>query len=527
MPISQILDRFQLQSFRPGQQEIISSVLEGRDVLAVMPTGGGKSLCYQYPALAKQGLVVVVSPLIALMRDQVLSLQKKKIPAGAIYSGQSEEDKRTVFASLRTSSSFILYLSPERVAKDTFQKWILDKKITLFAIDEAHCVSQWGHDFREEYAQLNVLRKLRPDVPILALTASATPQVLNDIAKQIDLKNAERKVYGFYRPNLYYQTEQCEDEVEKNHFLIQALIQNPTGRIIVYVGTRKVAESLAYSLSKRFEGVEFYHAGLAPDMRTAAQRRYIEGFTRILVATNAFGMGIDQADVRLVIHYNLPANIDSLYQEMGRAGRDGKDSTCLLLYSKKDKSLQTYFIQSSQARSEIKNQRYRNLDILIDYCESGRCRQAEILTYYKDTKRIKACGHCDRCLPKSPRRILYQEHQGLYGSSMDNSSQKASTSKNKSSGRQKQQKKTKKNPFNSIELNYEQSTIFAGLRQWREKVADEQDLPAFMIFGDRTLRELAIQKPTTLAGLDAIYGIGEQKLQEYGPALIEILSEYP
>ncbi|WP_374029195.1 ATP-dependent DNA helicase RecQ [Bdellovibrio bacteriovorus] len=493
---------FNLSQFRRGQKEIIDAVMAKRDVLAVLPTGGGKSLCYQYPAVHFQQLVIVISPLIALMKDQVMALRKLGIPAGCLHSGQSDDEKREVFAELNKGGAFILYLSPERAQKEGFQKWVQHKQIALFAIDEAHCVSQWGHDFREEYAQLNNLKKLCPQVPILALTASATPTVLDDISKHLHLKNPARMVHGFYRSNLYYQVELCEDEEAKVAFLLQSIKQHSQGRIIVYCGTRKVTESIALLLQKKFSQVGFYHAGLSAEVRAQTQDAYARGDLRILVATNAFGMGIDQPDVRLVVHNQIPANIDALYQEMGRAGRDGEDATCLTLYSKKDKGLQSYFIHSSEAPEEIKDARWRNLDALVNYAEGGECRHAEILTYYKDSQRIERCGHCDNCAPQSARKVskpLYQK--------VDETLQVIKTALTKA-------KKKKVDP--DLVLNEVQEKRFQLLKHWRKEKAKELDVPAFVVFSDQTLKHLAIKNPHSMEGLRAIHGIGEAKLEKFG-----------
>lgn len=499
-------EKFNLQKFRSGQKEIISSLIQGKDLLAVLPTGGGKSLCYQFPALYFDKLVVVVSPLIALMRDQVKSLTQMQIRAGAIYSGQSEDEKRQVFADIQQGGAYILYLSPERVQKEGFQKWIKNRSVALFAIDEAHCVSQWGHDFREEYSLLNLLKKLRPDVPTLALTASATPTVLHDIAKQLELKNPLKKVYGFYRSNLYFQVEVCENEDVKNKFLLQALEKTKQGRVIIYCGTRKKTEEICDYLAEKYPMVGYYHAGLDSEKRHFVQEQYQKGQLRILVATNAFGMGIDQPDVRLVIHYQIPATIDSLYQEMGRAGRDGKDSTCLLLYATKDKGLQSFFIQSSDADEEIKSARWRNLDALINYCESSECRQGEILTYYQDAQRIKQCGHCDNCDPKSERKIQPPVKTILIKNGKDS-------------------KKKSKNSQADL-LTPEQEPLFLALKQWRKNKAAELDVPAFIIFSDRTLRELAIHHPGSFNDLKLIHGIGPEKLERFGADVMLLLSEF-
>lgn len=500
---------FRLDHFRPGQREIISAILNKKDALAVLPTGGGKSLCYQFPALYTQQLVIVISPLIALMKDQVANLERQGIAAAALYSGQTMEEKRQVFARLNKGGPFLLYLSPERVQKEGFQKWIQSRPIALFAVDEAHCVSQWGHDFREEYSELRILKALRPDVPVLALTASATPTVLNDIAKNLHLQKPERMVHGFYRPNLYYQVETCADDEEKSLFLLQALKQTPDGRVIIYCGTRKITEELAGFLSKQVSQVGYYHAGLSTEERNRTQEAYSRGDLRILVATNAFGMGIDQPDVRLVVHYQMPANIDSLYQEMGRAGRDGKDSTCLMLYSRKDKGLQSFFIQSSSALKAIKDSRWRNLDALVNYSESAACRHAEILTYYRDSQRIERCGHCDVCDPESRRRI--QQPVMPTPVSIGVPKSKSLKSKGKAS-------------FDDDVLDPDEEIRFQNLRRWRKDKAFELDLPAFVIFNDRTLKQLAVQNPQSLEDLKKIHGIGESKLEKFGWDLLAELS---
>jgi len=456
--------------------------------------------------LVKERLVLVVSPLIALMQDQVNSLDKKGIPAGCLHSHQSDADKRQVFRSLERGGPFVLYVSPERTQKPGFQQWIRTAPLALIAIDEAHCVSQWGHDFREEYSQLKNLKEARPEVPMLALTASATPFVLRDIARQLGLISPARHVHGFYRPNLYYQVQACADEEEKLLTLNQALRQFPEGRIIIYCGTRKVTESLKETLSQTWSQVGHYHAGMSGQDRIQTQAAFARGDLRILVATNAFGMGIDQPDVRLVVHFQMPANIDSLYQEMGRAGRDGAPSTCLLLYAKRDRGLQAFFIQSSKAKDEVLNSRWRSLDNLVEYCEGGECRHAEILTYYQDAQRIERCGHCDVCDPHSLRRVFKP---------VVPAPKAAVKVRKKSNGR------TTPEP---LTLTPEESQLFEVLRAWRKEKSKELDVPAFVILGDRTLRHLSQNRPINKLELEKVYGLGANKIERFGSEILKLLN---
>ena len=490
---------FGLESFRLGQKEIIESALKSNDVLAVMPTGGGKSLCFQLPALIKTGVAVIVSPLIALMNDQVKNLKAKGIPAGSIHSGMSLEERKLVFQEMRKSESFLLYLSPERTQSEGFLEWLKEQKISLIAIDEAHCVSQWGHDFRPEYAQLKKLKELKPDTPMIALTATATPLVKNDIIKQLGLKKTDQHVYGFYRPNLYYQVEFCETESEKENFVLAALKKHPKGRVLIYCGTRKKVEACASYLKSQGYNADFYHAGLTPEKRKSTEGKYKNGEIRILAATNAFGMGIDHPDVRLVVHTQVTGNIESYYQEIGRAGRDGKDSTCLLVYSKKDKGLQSFFIQSSRAPKGIKNMRWDALNAMMNYAEGSECRHGDILTYFKDVRRIKKCGHCDSCEPNSARKI-----EAL----------KVPT-----------KTKTRKKKLETIDLvlSDDQTEKLSEIREWRRLYAREKDIPAFMVFGDKTLTDLIVKHPKTHTELETVYGLGKKKVKEFGEPLIRVL----
>lgn len=495
-------DRFQLATFREGQREIIETVLRGRDGMAVMPTGGGKSLCYQLPALYLKGLVLVVSPLISLMKDQVRSLRALGVPAGCLFSGQTLGEKREVFRDIRDGSHYLLYLSPERIQKDGFAPWLQRQTVSLFAVDEAHCISKWGHDFREDYGRLSILRELKPEAPILALTASATPRVLRDIERQLNLNQPDRHIHGFYRPNLFYQVEWCEDDLIKMAFLRQALRQTPLGKILIYCGTRKTCEQLVEELSGEYPDCAFYHAGMATAQRSQVQEDFEQGRVRILAATNAFGMGIDHPDIRLVVHYQMPANIESLYQEVGRAGRDGRPSTCLLLYSKKDKGLHAYFINQSKADAVHQRARWKALETITQFSEGGECRHAGILSYFRDSRQISECGHCDSCVPDSGRMI---QKKNLF----------FSTTRPE---RRKPKEKTKK-IFEEV-LDEAAEIRAKHLKKWRKEYADAQNIPAFIVFSNKTLKDLAAKAPANLAELSDVYGMGPKKIEAFGEILL-------
>ena len=355
------LPRFGLQSFRPGQREVISSIVDGDDCLCVMPTGGGKSLCYQLPSVFRQGLTIVVSPLIALMKDQVDSLGQRGIPAALINSTLSTGEQNERLQDVAAGKYQLVYVAPERLRNPKFLDAIRATPIQLLAIDEAHCISQWGHDFRPDYAKLGKFREWLGGVQTVALTATATPRVREDIVKVLGLKRPKQFMSGFARPNLHFGVVQRPTDREKDEELGNFL-KTQTGSGIIYAATRKRCEAIVEWVSQKLKiQIGAYHAGLQPDQRRAIQERFMRNELRVIVATNAFGMGIDKPDLRFVVHYNIPGSLEAYYQEAGRAGRDGADSQCVLLYSYQDRYIQEFFIENNYPAREVIQQTYEFL----------------------------------------------------------------------------------------------------------------------------------------------------------------------
>ncbi|MDD1724636.1 MAG: DNA helicase RecQ [Methanospirillum sp.] len=384
---------FGYPSFRPGQREIVTEVLKCRDVLAVIATGGGKSLCYQIPALIREGTGIVISPLIALMKDQVDFLAESGISAAFLNSTLSGKERRSIEESLYGGTLRILYISPERLVQPSFLQILQKIRPSLFAIDEAHCISQWGHEFRPEYRQLSVIRRTFPEVPIIALTATATPSVRKDIINELQLRDPAVFVGSFNRDNLIYRVERKEDGEQQ---LITFLKQHKNESGIIYCFSKRQVTEIAQMLQKnRFSALP-YHADLPKTLRHGTQDRFLRDEVRIIVATVAFGMGINKPDVRFVVHYDLPKNLEHYYQETGRAGRDGDTAECLLLYSRGDFRKIEYLIEQKADGTE-RQVEMRKLHEMVGFCESRACRRAVLLTYFGENWEKPSCDKCDSC----------------------------------------------------------------------------------------------------------------------------------
>ncbi|HSA59398.1 MAG TPA: RecQ family ATP-dependent DNA helicase [bacterium] len=392
---------FGLEGFRPGQEEIVRAVLEGRDVLAVMATGSGKSLCYQLPAVAAGKRCLVVSPLISLMNDQVAKLNLLNIPAATTHSANKDDGE--ALAAWAERQINLYYVSPERIALPGFFEFLKRHRPDYAAVDEAHCIAQWGHDFREEYRDLGRIRR-EWGCPVIAVTATATPEVQREIAASLELQDPLIRVHGFYRPNLKFRARMEGGKKARFSEILRLLESLPEGAAIVYCGTRKVVDALTELLRSRKVPAFPYHAGLEADAREKAHRHFQEDARVVLVATNAFGMGVDRPDVRLVVHAQMPGSLEAYYQEAGRAGRDGLEAQCLLFFGGDDAGLQDFFIQQvletvpSDRRDAWLGNREDKLKLMQRYAHGSACRQAALMDYFGDGERLKdGCGACDNC----------------------------------------------------------------------------------------------------------------------------------
>src|SRR5256886_4883098 len=585
---------FGYDEFRPLQREIIQDALAGRDVFVLMPTGGGKSLCFQLPALTRDGLTIVVSALISLMKDQVDALQTSGIPATYLNSTVDREEAKARWRGLHRGEYRLLYVAPERLMLDTFLERALNWNIAQFAIDEAHCISEWAHDFRPEYRELKKLRKHLPDVPIMALTATATEQVRADIIKELHLRDPRLYVASFNRPNLTYRVVAKTAPYDQ---LLAFMRSRPNDSGIVYCASRKSTESLARNLNEDGVTAKPYHAGLTTSERTKHQESFLRDDVRIVTATIAFGMGINKPNVRFVVHYDLPKNIESYYQETGRGGRDGLPSECVLLFNPGDVVKQLHFIDE-KSENEARIARAQ-LQQMVHYADARECRRTTLLRYFGEQYAKSSCEGCDNCL--TPREtfdgtipaqkflscvhricaksgfgfglnhvadvlrgadteaIRQRGHNQLstYGIGSDLKREawqaigrellrlgfvecapgKFATLALTRTGRDALRHRAPITLTKQIEVVARDQKARAGaiecdevlferLRGLRRKLADERNVPAYVIFSDVSLREMARNYPTTAAEFRRIPGVGEQKLKDFAAPFLSEIKNY-
>jgi ATP-dependent DNA helicase RecQ len=485
-------------TFRPLQERIVRSLLAGHDACVVMPTGGGKSLCYQLPAVMSEKTAVVISPLIALMQDQAAQLAQMGIPAAVLNSTLSSEEQSRVVREARRGAFRLLYLSPERLQRGDTLEWLQHVPVSFFAIDEAHCISEWGHEFRPEYRQLNRLRDKFPDRPIAAFTASATRQVRHDILAQLALKSPDKYIASFHRPNLRYLVRAC-DNTNQTSLLVTALRHYREGNVIVYSPTiSRVEETVDFLAGEGIEAVP-YHAKMQADERRRNQERWMSDEVRVLVGTIAFGLGINKATVRAVIHLALPKSVEQFYQEAGRAGRDGNPADCVLLWRKQDAGLLGFFanqITDAAERDRAWQRYYR----IRDFAESNHCRHRQICTHFGETPKWTSCGACDVCA-SVPEWLTIAASQAPV-------------------------RKAVAVPTYSRAAMEPDADLRDYLREWRRKTAKEQGMPAYVVLHDATLEEICRIRPSSIAQLRTITGIGERKAATYGQEILAALQRY-
>ena len=592
-PLSILQTTYGYSAFRGQQAAVIDEVIAGRNAFVLMPTGGGKSLCYQIPALCREGVAIVVSPLIALMQDQVEALKQLGIRAAAIHSGISSNDVNDTKRAMREGGIDLVYVAPERLLMEDFLAFLREVKLALFAIDEAHCVSQWGHDFRPHYVQLSALAGHFPDVPRLALTATADAPTRRDIVERLGLSDGKQFIGGFDRPNIHYRIMEKHQPLQQ---IVHFITEHHAGESgIVYCLSRKGVEETAQALCEKGFNALPYHAGMSNEDRARNQMVFLREENRIMVATIAFGMGIDKPDVRFVIHQNLPKNIEAYYQETGRAGRDGLPANALMLYGMSDVAMQRSFIENSEAPDAQKRIEHHKLGALLGLCEAACCRRKVLLEYFGDG--CEPCGNCDSCdsppetfdgsiVAQKAMSCVYRTGQRfgvhhlievLLGKGSDKlerfGHEKLSVfgvgveyNKVQWQGIFRQlvaqnllavdleahgglfitpqgEQFLRDKPHLPLRLpragkvarlrksaaaampaatGYEQG-LFDQLKGLRLSIARELNVPPYVIFHDKTLREMAQVKPASREDMMQISGVGQSKLERYGDQFLEVV----